>query len=65
MTIYFYEISKIIINDIHNDKEIEIEYLELIFLLFDHLKEFLHLVPRAWCCGTLNGMLWFPVILGM
>ena len=47
MTIYFYEISKIIIHDIHNDKEIEIEYLRLIFLLCEHLQEFLHFVPQA------------------
>ena len=31
MTIYSYEISKLIIHNIHNEKEIEIEYLRLIF----------------------------------
>ena len=31
MTIYSYEISKTIIRNIHNEKEIEIEYLRLIF----------------------------------
>ena len=31
MTIYSYEISKIIIYNIYNEKEIEIEYLRLIF----------------------------------
>ena len=31
MTIYSYEISKIIIHNIHSKKEIEIEYLKLIF----------------------------------
>ena len=31
MTFYSYEISKIIIYNIHNEKEIEIEYLSLIF----------------------------------
>ena len=31
MTIYSYEPSKIIIHNIHNEKEIEIEYLRLIF----------------------------------
>ena len=31
MTIYSYEKSKIIIHNIHNEKEIEIEYLRLIF----------------------------------
>ena len=31
MTLYFYEISKIIIHNIHNEKEIEIKYPKLIF----------------------------------
>ena len=31
MTLYSYEISKIIIHNIHNEKEIKIEYLSLIF----------------------------------
>ena len=31
MTIYFYEISKISIHNIHNEKEIEIKYLRLTF----------------------------------
>ena len=31
MTIYSYEISKISVHNIHNEKEIEIEYLRLIF----------------------------------
>ena len=31
MTIYSYKISKIIIHNIHSEKEIEIEYLRLIF----------------------------------
>ena len=31
MTLYSYEISKLIIHNIHNEKEIEIEYLKLIF----------------------------------
>ena len=31
MTFYSYETSKIIIHNIHNEKEIEIEYLKLIF----------------------------------
>ena len=60
MTIYFYEISKIIIHDIHNDKEIEIEYLRLIFLLCEHLQEFLHFVPRAWRHGTPSVTSWYP-----
>ena len=31
MTIYSYKTSKIIIHNIHNEKEIKIEYLRLIF----------------------------------
>ena len=31
MTLYSYKIRKIIIHNIHNEKEIEIEYLRLIF----------------------------------
>ena len=31
MTFYSYEMSKIIIHNVHNDKEIKIEYLRLIF----------------------------------
>ena len=31
MTPYYYETSKIIIHNIYNEKEIEIEYLKLIF----------------------------------
>ena len=31
MTLYSFEISKIIFHNIHNEKKIEIEYLRLIF----------------------------------
>ena len=38
MTLYSYETSKIIIHHIHNEKEIEIEYLRLIFYRINILK---------------------------
>ena len=72
MTIYFYEISKIIIHDIHNDKEIEIEYLRLIFYCVNIYKSSFTLfpkrdvmVPRAWRHGTPSEMLRFPRVLGL
>ena len=48
MTLYSYETSKIIIHNIHHEKEIEIVF-EAYLLLCKHLKKFLHLVPRAYC----------------
>ena len=38
MTFYSYETNKIIIHNIHNEKEIEIEYLRLIFYCVNILK---------------------------
>ena len=53
MTIYAYETSKIIIHNIHNEKEIEIEYLRLIFYCVNILKK----VPSL---GTQGVLLWYP-----
>ena len=52
MILYSYKISKINIHNIHSEKDIKIEYLRLI--LYKHLKEFLHLVPRAYYHGILG-----------
>ena len=58
MTLYSYKISKIDVHNIHNEKEIEIEYLRLIFYRINILKNssldtlgVLSWDPGAYCRG--------------
>ena len=60
MTIYSYKISKKIIYNISQWERDWNRIFKAYLLLCEHLKEFLHLVPQAWCRGTSSVVSWYP-----
>ena len=60
MTLYSYKISKIDVHNIHNEKEIEIEYLRLIFYRINILKNSFTWYPERTVVGSQNVLSWDP-----
>ena len=60
MTIYSYKISEIDIHNIHNEKEIEIEYLRLIFYHINILKNSFTWYTERTVVGSWGVLSWDP-----